>query len=190
MKQKLDYNINWSEHFLLDADSPSGLVKIKINEEIITKKRVGHRHFRKNKPKSWQLPFEGHRYVVHRIIWIMTYGSIDPDLVIDHLDGNPFNNSINNLKLKTQKNNTRNTRLNVKNTSGFSGVYLSTNTRGLKYYVARWNELDGKRKSKLFSVKKLGKFTAKALAVEYREKQIQRLIIEGADYTERHGYDI
>ena len=34
---------------------------------------------------------------------------------------------------------------------------------------------------------KLGEETAKILAVNYREEQIARLILEGVNYTERHG---
>jgi len=29
MKQKVDYNLNWSNYFILDSTSPSGLSRIK-----------------------------------------------------------------------------------------------------------------------------------------------------------------
>lgn len=44
-------------------------------------------------------------YPAHRLIWIYHYGSIDNDLVIDHIDGNKSNNDINNLRLVTQQQN-------------------------------------------------------------------------------------
>ena len=178
-----------SEYFKLDENSPSGLVRIRSKwNNPIASQNVGVRGFETNgDPNGWSLRFKNTEYKVHRIIWTLVYGEIDSSLVVDHLDGNPFNNSISNLKVKTQKNNSRNQRLHSNSTTGHSGVHLMNDPKGYQYYVARWNELDGYRKSKCFSVLELGDAVAKALAIEYRKKQIQRLMEEGADYTERHG---
>jgi len=124
---------------------------------------------------------------VHRIIWVLTYGSIDQTLVIDHLDGDPFNNRIENLALKTFANNARNNHKRSDNTTGVTGVSITKTKAGNSYYDAYWFELNGTFKHKLFSILKLGEETAKSLAIAYREEQIQRLISEGAEYTERHG---
>lgn len=184
-----EYNLDWSNHFKLDNRSPSGVVRIKdrYNNDI-EGYAVGHKQYRKNgKPMAWVLKFQGRPYLVHRIIWVMTYTTINPKLVIDHLDGDPFNNQINNLSLKTAANNARNKSQLTNNTSGITGVRLMELNGGLWYYEANWHDFDGKLNQKRFSIKKLGKETAKALAATYREQQIQRLIIEGADYTNRHG---
>lgn len=37
------------------------------------------------------------RYPAHRVIWKLAYGK-DPENVIDHIDGNPANNSLENLR--------------------------------------------------------------------------------------------
>jgi len=178
-----------SEYFKLDENSPSGLVRIRSKwNNSIAGQNVGVRMFETSgEPNGWVLRFKNNDYKVHRIIWTLLHGEIDSLLVVDHLDGNPFNNNINNLKVKTQKNNSRNQRLHNNNTTGYSGIHLANNTRGYQYYVARWNELDGNRKSKCFSVLEFGDSGAKILAIEHRKKEIQRLIEEGADYTERHG---
>lgn len=48
----------------------------------------------------------------HRIIWKMVYGK-DPDQVIDHIDGNPSNNRIQNLRDVPPEKNAQN-RVNTK----------------------------------------------------------------------------
>jgi len=188
--QKLDYNKDWGEYFKLDVLSQSGLVRIrnKVGKDI-EGYVVGYRKFDENGEKdSWRLQFKDKTYQIHRIIWVLTYGSISPDLVIDHLDGDPFNNKIGNLQLKTPADNLRNQRLRKTNTTGVTGVSrVTTNKNPQQYYVATWVDLDGKAKSKYFSILKLGESEARALATTYREQQILRLTIEGANYTERHG---
>lgn len=189
MNQKVDYNFNWSNYFKVCKDSPSGLVRFKnrVGKDI-KGYSVGTKYFRGNgEAISWRLGFKYKLYQVHRIIWVITYGSIDDNLYIDHLDGDPFNNKIENLSLKTPAGNSMNKRQYKNNTTGVTGVSLRCNKSGNWYYVAIWYDISGKQKFKRFSVDKLGENTARALATAYREQQIQRLISEGADYTERHG---
>lgn len=43
----------------------------------------------------------GHKfYYEHRLIWLLFYGALDDEVQIVHLDGNVFNNSIDNLAMK------------------------------------------------------------------------------------------
>lgn len=73
-------------------------------------------------------------YRVHRIIWYM-HTEIDPvGYEIDHKDGNPLNNKIENLRICTRSENGHNTRLSKRNTSGYKGVYWDQN---LKKWRAR-----------------------------------------------------
>lgn len=39
------------------------------------------------------------RHMAHRIIWVMFYGEIPTDKMIDHINGDPFDNRIENLRL-------------------------------------------------------------------------------------------
>lgn len=66
---------------------------------------------------------------VHRLIWIMHNGSIPPKMVIDHINRVRTDNRIENLRLVTARENTRNIPLHHKNTSGFSGVRLDKRGR-------------------------------------------------------------
>lgn len=61
-------------------------------------------------------------YKVHRLIWLLYY-NIDPgSTLIDHVDGDPTNNKISNLRLATQKQNCHNRK--VRQTSMFKGVQV------------------------------------------------------------------
>lgn len=51
----------------------------------------------------------GTQYLVHRLVWFLHYGKW-PSGVIDHIDGNPQNNSIENLREATRKQNAQNIR--------------------------------------------------------------------------------
>ena len=178
-----------SEYFKLDENSPSGLVRIKNRVgRNINMYNIGTRDFSKNgKPLAWVLKFQGNKYHIHRIIWVLIYGSIDSSLVIDHLDGDPFNNTIDNLRLKTNAENRRNSCKSANNTTGTTGVYLMNDGKGHCYYTAQWQETDGSRNCKCFSFNKFGEENAKTMAINYRLAQLERLISEGANYTERHG---
>lgn len=63
-------------------------------------------------------------YRAHRIIWFMHTGLDPVGLDIDHVDGNPLNNKIENLRLCDHKSNCMNSVKSVRNTSGYKGVYL------------------------------------------------------------------
>lgn len=76
------------------------------------KRRVGRILGRPNRRGYVQLSvrIEGRERLVslHRVMWEYVHGPIlDPDLVINHLDGDPANNRIDNLELVRQVDNMR-----------------------------------------------------------------------------------
>lgn len=80
-----------------------------------------------------QIRIDGVLHMAHRLAFLYVYGSF-PTTNVDHIDGNPSNNSICNLRLATPKENQENVKLRVDNTSGHKGV--TWNTRDRKW-VAR-----------------------------------------------------
>jgi hypothetical protein len=62
------------------------------------------------------------RWYEHRIVWTLVNGPIPEGHVIDHIDGNPSNNKLENLRCVTPSINSRNSKLAVNNTSGVCGV--------------------------------------------------------------------
>ena len=68
-----------------------------------------------------QIGLNGKVYMAHRLAWIFYYG-VNPDDMIDHINGNRLDNRIENLRLCTPQQNQWNRSKSVKNTSGFKGV--------------------------------------------------------------------
>lgn len=79
-------------------------------EAFITKLPTGHRY----------AGIFGRKYLAHRVIWKMVHG-YDP-VGVDHIDGDPSNNKLCNLREADQTTNGRNTRRRKNNTSGAMGV--------------------------------------------------------------------
>lgn len=73
-----------------------------------------------------------------------------------------------------------------RNTTGVVGV-RKREVDGNFYYEANWYDLDGKYRSKTFSVRKHGNDVAFKLACEYRRNKIAELNSLGAGYSEWHG---
>lgn len=78
----------------------------------------------------------GKVYLAHRLAWLYMTGSW-PERMIDHIDGNPSNNSWSNLRQATAHQNTMNTKSRVTNRSGVKGVCwnkkLNKWQAGIKY---------------------------------------------------------
>ena len=65
-------------------------------------------------------------YLAHRLAWVYVYGSIDENLVIDHINGKRDDNRICNLRMVTQHENMKN--VGIKHTPSKLQIYLQTQT--------------------------------------------------------------
>lgn len=65
------------------------------------------------------------RYYAHRLAWEFVHGPIPPGFEIDHIDHDPSNNRISNLRLVTKAENRRNRSADTRNKSGVNGIHWS-----------------------------------------------------------------
>lgn len=124
-----------------------------------------HKH---KKYKKVKIVLNNTAYAAHRIAWVMTYGSIQNDLEIDHIDGDATNNSIKNLRLVTHSINHRNRKVQSNNKNGMPGVRKGKNTWSARI------KIEGKEKH-------IGSFKTFKEACDARKKYA----IENG-FTERH----
>jgi hypothetical protein len=184
--------------FILSEDSPSG-VAFKFNryggtnnKQILRKagSPAGSRGMYAGTriPLAWKITVDKVAYQAHRVVWVLNNGNILGNLIIDHLDGNPFNNSLSNLALKTTRQNNQNVAKGTRNTSGVVGVSPEHNRKGeFVIWAATWSDFNGVPHRKRFKIKEHGNDLAKQMAIEFRKNIIEELKAQGLSYTDRHG---
>lgn len=90
---------------------------------LFNSKHGGKEAGNKNSEGYICVKFQGRTLKVHRIIWKIVYGD-EPDC-IDHINRNPSDNSLSNLRAVSQSVNSQNKRVQSNNSSGVPGVYFS-----------------------------------------------------------------
>lgn len=99
----------------------------KVGTFTVRPRSVGHK-----KRGYIYVAVDGRSYVMHRLVWILEYGAIEPGHVIDHINGQKDDNRLDNLRSVTQAENTKNMPLYCRNRYGVPGIYLYERYR-------RWN---------------------------------------------------
>jgi hypothetical protein len=97
------------------------------------------------------------RYYLHRIIYMMFHGFFP--CYVDHIDGNKFNNKIENLRQATQSQNLANRKLCKKNKSGAKNVYWAKSYK-------KWEVMICVNKKRLF----MGRFNDLNDAIKIAEQ--------------------
>jgi HNH endonuclease len=123
MKAKpLPGSADLKERYALDATVESGLVHAKVFP------RGGSRRPGKmagtKQDYGWVVNFDGRLLAVSRVIWKLYYGT-DPPGLIDHVDLNPFNNVITNLRVASKSQNGMNRTMYKCNKTGAKGVIFA-----------------------------------------------------------------
>lgn len=144
-----------------------------------------------------KITIDGSPYLAHRLIWLYVHGEFPAgeQSFIDHIDGNPSNNKIDNLRTTSSAENNRSKKKSSTNSSGLIGISrveipVKREFRTYTYWSWRayWQAENGKQCAKDFYIRTHGEDEAKQMAIEYRAKQIHLLEINhGIIYSERHG---
>lgn len=188
--KELDYDY-LSQWFYVDATSSSGL-RWKQNCPLQGKT---HKNFRFQHEEAgykskdyWKVSINGFTYTAARVVYCLLYGSISSLMVIDHIDGNKYNNVKENLRLITHKDNNRNRKKNANNSTGITGIMkvkIPNRVGGYNHYYRVVLILKNKKMIKSFNIGKLGDTIALKEAIAFKEAHMQVLKQDG--YTERHG---
>lgn len=129
------------------------------------------------KIKAWQISFLDPRtgrsspvVAVHRLVWLFENGYW-PKQMIDHINGDPTDNRIENLRYTDVKRNSRNQSMYRTNKSGYTGVYYDKK-------AGKWCACIGVDRKSVH----LGLFTDKEAAIEAR-----KLAEKQYGFDEDHG---
>lgn len=124
---------------LLDYDQLTGLLTWRISpKHRASVLPPGSRAGSAGKSGYRVITVRGVEYREHRLIWFWMTGE-NPQLEIDHKDGDPSNNAWENLRTATSLQNAGNACYSRRNKTGFRGVSFSrTSTRG-KYHATVWH---------------------------------------------------
>ena len=116
----------------------------------------------KKRPDGYaRVGIDGKRYFAHRLIFLMHHGYL-PEC-IDHIDGNPSNNHIDNLREATHRQNLYNQKISIDSTSGIKGVHWYKKTKKWRVMLS----INGRKKHiGLFEDKEL----AELASIEARDK--------------------
>jgi len=161
-------------------------------EQIITKEYLNELFEYRDGELYWKIPTKGHSvgmlagsvnklkyraikinsklYKAHRLIYLMFNGELPK--MIDHIDNNPSNNRIENLRPANTSLNRQNAKINKNNTSGVKGV--------------SWDSQAGRWKARIWSNKKthtIGLFNTIAEAEKVVKSARERLHMDFARHS-------
>jgi len=141
-------------HELFNYDPETGIFINKINRRIAKKGEVAGCL---NGDGYWQVCVKGKQYKAHRLAWLYVHGYF-PENQIDHINRNPGDNRIVNLREASRSCNLKNCKLHSDNTSGIAGVY----------WYKRAKKWQGSIQDKNHKRVHIGMFTSKLEAAKAR----------------------
>lgn len=111
-------------HELLEYDLETGIFRWKVSRGRAKKGSVaGSIHKGTRNSKYLHIRIDRKGYKAHRLAWLYVHGYF-PENLIDHIDGNPLNNKLENLREASPVCNVQNSKMKKNNTSGIPGVYF------------------------------------------------------------------
>lgn len=78
------------------------------DDGLLINAKTGHIYCNTDRDGYIRVRVSGREFRAHRLIWEMHYGTIPDGMLVDHIDGDPYNNRIENLRLATRQQNNMN----------------------------------------------------------------------------------
>lgn len=134
---------------------------------------------------AWNLSINGSKLKVHRVIYQLFNDDLADHDIIDHINGTPSDNRIENLRKVTHVENMRNRRLSINNKTGVNGIEFYDRPHRSPYFVVGYR-INGKQKRNSFAVSTYG-YEGAFMAAIARRIEINEMLVSQYNYTERHG---
>lgn len=148
--------------------------RCKINEQ------AGNLCFTKDgKPRSSSIKVNSRDIKLARVIWALFNQEVPEDMVIDHMDNNPHNNKIENLRCITIAENSRNRARNHNSKSESAGICKTKHGYSCSVVI------NGEKFSASYSFGKYGE-DAINKAMAWRKSLLLKANELGAGYTDNH----
>jgi len=120
----------------IDSNSPSNLTWLPRKDKSFNQGNQfagSVNTYKKKNYSCWKLglSYKGKYYSLKcsRIIFLLHNGYLTDKKLVDHADGNPLNNKIENLRESTRCQNNQNSKIPKTNTSGHKGVYWDAKSK-------------------------------------------------------------
>ena len=135
--------MNWNQYLIYIPDSGNLIWKDRPRSEFGSQSAyagwktafvgtvAGYKSFARGRRQCILVGLLGKRFAAHRIIWEMAFGEIPKGFDIDHIDCDPWNNRLDNLRLATRSQNMMNQKPCRANKTGYKGV--SWDSQRMKY---------------------------------------------------------
>ena len=163
---------------IMSYDSKSGFLYWKHRKDMSKSwnTRFANKKVKTNGKNCASILYNGNKFTMgyHRLVWCYYYGKWpDSDRVIDHINGNHYDNTIENLRLVTHAENNRNRSTPKHNKSGHVGIRWHKK-------ASRWEAMIGVNGKQTY----LGYFKNKEDAIKARKEAEKKY-----GYHENHGRD-
>lgn len=112
---------------LLSYEVATGILRWRVTRG---KAKAGAPAGSRNSKGYVQVTINGKNVPAHRLAWLMATGAMPADgRMIDHIDGDPSNNALANLRLASPAQNGANRGMDKRNKSGVKGVHYNAKRR-------------------------------------------------------------
>jgi hypothetical protein len=139
----------------LNYDPSTGEVTYRVS---VSRRKAGEPAGTKNKRGYSSIVINGNHFLLHRIVYSLYHQEVlQPDDIIDHIDRNPENNKIDNLRKVSKSQNSFNKKKDNRNTSGHTGICWHKGAQRWAVKVGRTH---------------IGKYKTLEEAIEIREKVV------------------